>query len=73
MTPDAGYVAVVVELAAQVDVWQRMLTEHVRDDGGFCAAQVCRKPGTGRAHLVHPCPSWLLAQRARQQHREGER
>jgi hypothetical protein len=72
-TPAARYDAVVAVLAPQVDVWQRMLTAHVRDSGGHCAAQVCREPGTGRPHLVHPCPSRLLAQRAQQQHQGDPR
>jgi hypothetical protein len=69
---DVRYEQLVTELAEQPDTWRRMLVEHHRDPVGYCAAKVCREPGTGRPYLVWPCPSRLLALRA-ERHRRGRR
>jgi hypothetical protein len=66
------YRATVVQLALMVDVWRRILVTHARTPDGFCAAAVCRRPGTGKPHVVYPCPVRVAACHAEAVHRSGD-
>lgn len=65
---EAAYRASVVELAAQVDLWQAILVTHTRTPDGYCGARVCGHGGTGTPHLSYPCPTRVAALYARQMH-----
>jgi hypothetical protein len=55
------YLDFVLELAPDVDLWQRMQDEHVANPSGFCRARVCGRGGYGTPCLPWPCPTRLLA------------
>lgn len=51
------------ELAPMVDVWQRLLTEHIPDPAGRC--RTCTKGGTGLPSTRWPCSIHGIADLAR--------
>lgn len=55
-----------VELAPMVDVWQRMLHQHVPDGTGRC--RTCTKGGTGVPSARWPCSLHGVADLARRCH-----
>jgi hypothetical protein len=62
--PDQLLVA--AELAPMVDVWQRLLAQHVPDSTGRC--RTCTKGGTGLPTTPWPCVIHTIADRARTLH-----
>jgi hypothetical protein len=54
------------ELAQMVDVWQRLLVEHVPDRSGCC--RTCTKGGTGLPTTPWPCAINGIAEMARRIH-----
>jgi hypothetical protein len=58
-----------VELAPMVDVWQRLLAQHVPDRSGRC--RTCTKGGTGLPALSWPCSIHGVADLARRCHAES--
>jgi hypothetical protein len=54
------------ELAPMVDVWERLLAQHVPDRAGRCRA--CTKGGTGLPSTPWPCSIHGLAELARRHH-----
>lgn len=54
------------ELAPMVDVWQRMLHQHVPDGAGRC--RTCTKGGTGMPSASWPCSLHGVADLARRCH-----
>ena len=54
------------ELAPMVDVWQRLLDQHLPDRAGRC--QTCTKGGTGVPAAPWPCSIHGIADLARQWH-----
>ena len=54
------------ELAPMVDVWQRLLLQHVPDAAGRC--RCCTKGGTGLPSTPWPCSIYGLADLARRSH-----
>lgn len=56
------------ELARMVDVWKRLLDQHVPDRAGRCV--MCTKGGTGLASLPWPCSIYGIAEMARCRHEE---
>jgi hypothetical protein len=54
------------ELAPMVNVWQRMLAEHVPDRAGRCRS--CTKGGTGLPAVAWPCSLHAVADLARRRH-----
>jgi hypothetical protein len=54
---------VAAELAPMVEVWQRLLAQHVPDRTGFCRA--CTKGGTGLPTTPWPCVIHGIADMAR--------
>jgi hypothetical protein len=56
------------ELALMVDVWKRLLAQHVPDRAGRCVA--CTKGGTGLPSLPWPCSIYGIADMARRRHDE---
>jgi hypothetical protein len=54
------------ELAPMVDVWQRLLAQHVPDRSGRC--RVCTKGGTGLPTLQWPCSIHGIAELAQRRH-----
>jgi hypothetical protein len=69
--PAALWRAAVAQLAPMTTVWQRILDTHVRDAAGYCADPACARPGYGTPHLVHPCPTRVVALHASRLHRRG--
>jgi hypothetical protein len=57
-----------VELAPMVDVWKRLLAQHVPDKTGCCV--VCTKGGTGLPSRPWPCSIHAIAEMARRRHDE---
>jgi hypothetical protein len=57
---------VAVELAPMVEVWQRLLVEHVPDGAGRC--RTCTKGGTGLPSSPWPCSIHGIADLARRRH-----
>ena len=55
--------ATAIELAPMVDVWGRIMDEHVADDTGRCRA--CTRGGTGYRSEQWPCVLFSLAMQAR--------
>lgn len=53
-----------IELAPMVDVWQRLLAQHVPDRAGRCTT--CTKGGTGLPSQPWPCSIHAIADRARE-------
>jgi len=51
------------ELAPMVDVWQRLLDQHVPDRAGRC--RTCTKGGTGLPSVRWPCSLHGIADAAR--------
>lgn len=64
--PDARRLA--AELAPMVDVWQRLLAQHVADGGGRC--RTCTQGGTGLPVVRWPCSLHGIAELARHRHAE---
>jgi hypothetical protein len=64
--PGAEHHRVAAELASMVDVWQRLLAEHVPDRAGRC--RTCTKGGTGLPSTPWPCSIRGIAEMARRQH-----
>lgn len=64
---DLGQLA--AELAPMVDVWKRLLAQHVPDRSGRCV--VCTKGGTGLPSTPWPCSIHGIAEMARRRHDEG--
>jgi len=58
-----------LELAPMVDVWKRLLAQHVPDRAGRCV--VCTKGGTGLPSTPWPCSIHGIAEMARRKHDEG--
>jgi len=56
------------ELAPMVDVWKRLLAQHVPDRAGRCV--VCTKGGTGLPSTPWPCSIHGIAEMARRKHDE---
>ncbi len=56
------------ELAPMVDVWRRMLVQHVADRAGRC--RTCTKGGTGLPAVPWPCSLYGVADLARRRHTE---
>jgi hypothetical protein len=54
------------ELAPMVDVWQRLLHQHVPDGSGRC--RTCTKGGTGVPSASWPCSLHGVAELARRCH-----
>jgi hypothetical protein len=54
------------ELAPMVDVWQRLLAQHVPDRSGRC--RVCTKGGTGLPTLQWPCSIHGIAELAQRRY-----
>ncbi len=54
------------ELAPMVDVWRRLLTQHVADRAGRC--RTCTKGGTGLPAVPWPCSLHGVADLARRLH-----
>jgi hypothetical protein len=54
------------ELAPMVDVWRRMLAQHVPDRAGRC--RNCTKGGTGLPAVPWPCSLHGVADLARRRH-----
>ena len=54
------------ELAPMVDVWQRLLHQHVPDGAGRC--RTCTKGGTGMPSASWPCSLHGVADLARRCH-----
>ncbi len=63
---DLGQLA--VELAPMVDVWKRLLVQHVPDRAGRCV--VCTKGGTGLPSMPWPCSIHHIADMARRRYDE---
>ena len=63
---DLGQLA--IELAPMVDVWKRLLAQHVPDRAGRCV--VCTKGGTGLPSMPWPCSIHHIADMARRRHDE---
>jgi hypothetical protein len=57
-----------IELAPMVDVWKRLLAQHVPDRTGRCI--VCTKGGTGLPSRPWPCSIHAIAEMARRRHDE---
>ncbi|GAA1327259.1 hypothetical protein [Pseudonocardia xinjiangensis] len=57
---------VAVELAPMVEVWQRLLADHVPDGAGRC--RTCTKGGTGLPSSPWPCSIHGIADMARRRH-----
>jgi hypothetical protein len=57
-----------LELAPMVDVWKRLLAQHVPDRAERCI--VCTKGGTGLPSLPWPCSIYGIAEMARRRHDE---
>ena len=57
-----------IELAPMVDVWKRLLAQHVPDRAGRCV--VCTKGGTGLPSTPWPCSIHAIAEMARRRHDE---
>jgi hypothetical protein len=57
-----------LELAPMVDVWKRLLAQHVPDRAGRCV--VCTKGGTGLPSTPWPCSIHGIAEMARRKHDE---
>jgi hypothetical protein len=55
-------------LAPMVNVWTRLLAQHVPDRAGCCV--VCTKGGTGLPSLPWPCSIHGIADMARRRHDE---
>lgn len=66
--PSAGFEMrrLAAELAPMVDVWQRLLAQHVPDRSGRC--RVCTKGGTGLPTLQWPCSIHGIAELAQRRH-----
>ena len=58
-----------LELAPMVDVWKRLLAQHVPDRAGRCV--VCTKGGTGLPSTPWPCSIHGIAEMARRKYDEG--
>lgn len=58
-----------VELAPMVDVWQRLLAQHVPDRANRCTR--CTKGGTGLPSQPWPCSIHGIADLARRAHDEA--
>jgi hypothetical protein len=54
---------VATELAPMVEVWQRLLAQHVPDRAGRC--RTCTKGGTGLPTTPWPCVIHTIADHAR--------
>jgi hypothetical protein len=54
------------ELAPMVDVWQKLLDQHVPDRAGRC--RTCTKGGTGLPGVRWPCSLHGIADAARRSH-----
>jgi hypothetical protein len=59
---------VAAELAPMVEVWQRLLAQHVPDRAGRC--RTCTKGGTGLPSTPWPCVIHGIAALARRRHDE---
>jgi hypothetical protein len=59
------------ELAPMVEVWQRLLAQHVPDRAGRC--RTCTKGGTGLPTTPWPCVIHGIADMARRSHDEQQR
>ena len=57
-----------IELAPMVDVWKRLLAQHVPDRAGRCV--VCTKGGTGLPSTPWPCSIHGIAEMARRKYDE---
>ncbi|HYH28968.1 MAG TPA: hypothetical protein VD903_01180 [Pseudonocardia sp.] len=57
---------VAAELAPMVEVWQRLLAQHVPDRAGRC--RTCTKGGTGLPTTPWPCVIHGIADMARRSH-----
>lgn len=65
-TPGWEQQRVAAELAPMVDVWRRLLVQHVPDRGGRC--RTCTKGGTGVPSTPWPCAIHGIADLARRRH-----
>lgn len=64
--PSVEHQRVAAELAQMVDVWQRLLAEHVPDRHGLC--RTCTKGGTGLPSTPWPCSIHGIAEMAQRRH-----
>ncbi|GAA1211081.1 hypothetical protein [Pseudonocardia alaniniphila] len=65
-SPSGEHRRVADELAPMVEVWQRLLAEHVPDAAGRC--RTCTKGGTGLPSMPWPCSIHGIADMARRVH-----
>ena len=66
-SPDgADMLQLAAELAPMVDVWRRLLAQHVPDRAGRC--RTCTKGGTGLPAVPWPCSLHVVADLARRRH-----
>jgi hypothetical protein len=65
-SPVGEHQRVADELAPMVEVWQRLLAEHVPDATGRC--RTCTKGGTGLPSMPWPCSIHGIAEMARRSH-----
>ncbi len=68
-TPGLDMRRLAAELAPMVDVWQRLLVEHLPDQAGRC--RTCTKGGTGLPSTPWPCSIYGIADLARRRVAEG--
>ena len=57
------------QLAPMVDVWERLIDEHIPNRSGRC--RKCTKGGTGMPFVPWPCVVYGIAEMARKRH-DGE-
>jgi hypothetical protein len=69
-SPGGEHRRVADELAPMVEVWQRLLVEHVPDAAGRC--RTCTKGGTGLPSMPWPCSIHGIAEMARRVHNGDE-
>lgn len=63
-----SYITEIAALAQMVDVWQRLLADHVPDRDGMCAHRSCGRPGYGTPYVTWPCTTWVAADNAAHMH-----
>lgn len=66
--PRGDLIELAAQLAPMVDVWKRLLAQHVPDRAGRCV--VCTKGGTGLPSSPWPCSIHAIAEMARRRHDE---
>ncbi len=59
------------QLAPMVDVWERLIDEHIPNRSGRC--RKCTKGGTGMPFVPWPCVVYGIAEMARRRHGDDQR